>query len=93
MGLVSGIGLAHAGLPTQRISQDPALQQDLSEIRIRKQKRLDVDAELGRLTALERRYREPLPSLTSLRSQRLRAPMKRVESRSYSRQRLIQTRR
>lgn len=63
------------------ITDDTALYQDLSEIRAQKQRDLNFDSEIARLSAMEGRYAEQLPALS--RDGRIRGPMKRISREQY----------
>lgn len=83
MGLTSlSLSFALGSVPTRgRVTDDTAIYQNLSEIRVAKQGRLDFDSDINRLSALEGRYRENLPTLSS--SPALNGPMKRVSQQKY----------
>lgn len=73
------LSIAFGAVPRKgRVMEDSALVQNLSEIRVSKERGLNVDPEIERLNALEGRYRENLPALA-----RVRAPMNRIETRKY----------
>ncbi len=61
-----------------RVTDDTAIYQNLSEIKIPKERAANFDADIERLNSLEGRYRERLPSMA-----RLHSPMKRVSGQKY----------
>jgi hypothetical protein len=62
-----------------RVTDDTALYQNLSEIRVPRQGKLNFDADIDQLARLESRYGEQLPAAGA----RLRAPMKRIAEKKY----------
>ena len=69
-GLVFGLtmlSIAMGSVPTGRVTDDTALYQSLSEIRVAKQQDLNFDGDIARLSSLEDRYREDLPKLSDVR--------------------------
>ena len=94
IGLTS-LSLALGAVPSQRmrVTDDTAIYQNMSEIRVAREKRPDFDADIQRLSSLESRYREILPTLKNGgRGPRprigkvnpsLTAPMQRVSSQKY----------
>lgn len=85
-GLVIGLtalSITRASVPSvrNRITDDTAIYQRLSEIRVRKEAKIDFDADINRLAQLEGRYQEKLPSLSQ--HPRLKAPLKRVANEKY----------
>lgn len=78
-GLVMGLSaLSVAAVPkNMKITDDTALYEQLSEIRVNKAGDPSFDGDLQRLASLEGRYRENLPSA------RLAAPIKRISQQSY----------
>lgn len=67
-----------------RVTDDTALYQSLSEIRVKKEAKLDFDGDIARLSRSERAYREKLPRLSNSQKARLSAPMQRVERMKYT---------
>lgn len=81
MGLTA-LSLSLASVPELgRVTDDTALYQDLSEIRVQKQRDLNFDGDIDRLSSMEARYAEKLPALSA--SSRTRGPMARISSQSY----------
>ena len=72
-GIVS-LSLSFASVPT-RVTDDTAIYQKLSEIRISKEAQINFDSDLSRLSQMENHYQERLPAL--------RAPMKRISQQKY----------
>lgn len=71
-GLVFGLtmlSIAMGSVPSKdRVTDDTALYQSLSEIQVAKQEDLNFDGDIARLSALEDRYREErLPRLSDVR--------------------------
>lgn len=60
------LGTSFASVP-RHVTNDTAIYQNLSEIRVQRQKELSFDADIARLSGMESRYRERLP----LRSQKV----------------------
>lgn len=54
------------------VTDDTAIYQRLSEIRVPKQGKIDADPEISRLAMLEKRYQEKLPSLKHQKSSLVR---------------------
>lgn len=67
-----------------KISDDTAIYQELSEIRVQKQAKINFDSDINHLSKIEKRYREKLPKLTNAQAARLVAPMMRVERMKYT---------
>jgi len=78
-GLIVGmtmLSMALGSVPrTGRVTDDTAIYDNLSEIRVRKQAKIDFDQDISRLSALEERYQERLP--------RLRGPIQRIQQQKY----------
>lgn len=85
LGVIGTISLASASVPS-RITDDTALYQNLSEIRVRKEADLSFDQDVSKLSKMESRYRERLPE-TTLRKQdrrsRVETPVKRISRMKY----------
>ena len=83
-GLVVGLTLlsfAKASIPSHsRMTDDTAIYQRMSEIRVARDSRPNFDADIARLSNAESRYREQLPVA---RDPRLASPMKRISNQSY----------
>jgi hypothetical protein len=77
---ITTFSIAFGGVPS-RVTNDTALYQHLSEIKLPKQANPDFDSDIGRLSKVETRYNENLPSLA--RHPRLQAPMKRISQMKY----------
>lgn len=67
-----------------RVTDDTALYQELSEIRSPKHAKIDFDSDIAHLTKREKRYREKLPKLSQAQASRLVKPLMRIEKRTYS---------
>ncbi|MCC7440558.1 MAG: hypothetical protein IT285_02930 [Bdellovibrionales bacterium] len=83
LGLMAGLSsltVAMGSVP-KNITDDTALYQGLSEIQAQKTRDLNFDGDIARLTSLESRYRERLPSLYG--RDRLQGPMKRIQGQRY----------
>lgn len=81
-GMAAGIAtlsVALGSVPKGRITDDTALYQNLSEIRVAKERDLSFDSDINRLRQLEARYHENLPAL----NERVRAPMQRISQTQY----------
>jgi hypothetical protein len=83
-GLVVGLTLlsfAKASVPSQsRMTDDTAILQNLSEIRVKKEAKLDFDSDIGRLAQLEKRYDETLPIASNAK---LKGALSRVAGQKY----------
>ncbi len=61
---LTALSITKAAIPLQsQVTDDTSIYQRLSEIRIKKQKNLDFESDVDRLSLLEDRYHEALPSL------------------------------
>lgn len=84
-GLLVGLttlSIALASVPRAgRVTDDTAIYQKLSEIRVAKEADLNFDGDLARLRQLEGRYDEKLPRLAS--DPRLAGPMNRIAQQKY----------
>lgn len=80
--LLATLSIALGSVPkSEQVTNDTALYQELSELRVRKEPAPNFDSEIARLSALEGRYQERLPDLAS--HPRLAGPMKRLSGRKY----------
>ena len=92
LGFLGGSALSQASLPppmgtvplTGTVTDDTALYQSLSEIRVKRQREFSFDQDLSRLSALEPRYRESLPGLSNDRMQGARSRIERAPLRGTS---------
>ncbi|MGZ3687915.1 MAG: hypothetical protein ACXVBW_06430 [Bdellovibrionota bacterium] len=76
------LSIAMASPIKSRITDDTAIYQNLSEVRVSKEGPVNFDGDLDRLSAIEGRYsHEKLPSLAS--HPRLKGPMKRIAQQKY----------
>ncbi len=77
------LSIALGSVPTghSQVTDDTALYQRLSEIRVPKGAALNFDGDIARLSQLEGSYRESLPTLSQ--NPRLIGPMKRISSQKY----------
>jgi len=73
-GLMS-VSAVMASVPS-RVTDDTAIYQNLSEIRVQRQKALNFDSDIARLSLLEGRYREKKLS-------QLRGPSERIAKQKY----------
>jgi hypothetical protein len=84
-GLLAGLttlSLGIASVPKHgRVTDDTALYQRLSEIRVSREIEQNFDSDVSRLSKLESRYSEKLPALA--RNPRVAAPMKRIAAQKY----------
>lgn len=80
---LTSLSVAMGAVPTSRsvVTDDTALYQKLSEIKVAREGRPNFDADIARLAAIEPAYREKLPALS--RDPRLQGPMKRISSQQY----------
>ncbi len=71
---LTALSMTKASVPSRgQITDDTVLYQNLSELNVRKQVKIDFDSDIHRLSQLEPRYQETLPSLKSIR--RFKQPM------------------
>jgi hypothetical protein len=76
---LSTLSIAMGSVPSRsRITDDTAIYQNLSEIRVKREGRRNFDRDIKQLVALEDQYREKLPRLNSLNG-----PMKRISAQGY----------
>lgn len=84
-GLLVGLttlSLGIASVPKQgRITDDTAIYQKLSEIRVSREIEQNFDSDVSRLSKLESRYVEKLPALA--KNPRVASPMKRISAQKY----------
>lgn len=80
---ITTLSITMAAVPAGRtvVTDDTALYQNLSEIKALRAGRPDFDGDIARLSHLEPRYREKLPSLA--RDPRVSSPMKRISEQRY----------
>ncbi len=74
------LSITLASVPN-RVTDDTAIYQHLSEINVPHQGHLNFDSDIAKLTAEEASYRENLPRLSDRPS--LRGPMKRIAHKKY----------
>jgi len=59
----TALSITRASVPSKnRVTDDTVLYQNLSEIHVKKQAKIDFDSDITRLSHLEARYREKLPT-------------------------------
>ncbi len=76
--MVAGIPAVVASVPrTDAVTNDASLYQNLHEIRVAKEKNIDFDSDIERLSAQEKSHRKALPL-------RVSAPMDRVMKTAYT---------
>ena len=82
IGLTS-LSIAMGAVPTGRsvVTDDTAIYQRLSEIKVARESKPNFDGDIARLNGLEPAYRERLPSIA--KDPRLAGPMKRISSQQY----------
>lgn len=79
---ITSLSIAMGAVPSTRsITDDTAIYQHLSEIKVSRDSRPNFDGDIARLSAIEPAYREKLPSLS--RDPRLAGPMKRISAQGY----------
>jgi len=87
-GILMGMSLsmALASVPkggfSGRVTDDTAIYQRMGETHVRKVQKPEFDADLARLSSIEGRYREKLPSYASSEN-RVSGPMKRISAQKY----------
>ncbi|OFZ55039.1 MAG: hypothetical protein A2428_14450 [Bdellovibrionales bacterium RIFOXYC1_FULL_54_43] len=69
------------GRRANKITDDTAIYQSLSEIRVPRQGRINFDQDIARLSNIESGYRENLPALAKRPA--LQGPMKRIAQQKY----------
>lgn len=74
------LSVAIASVP-KHVTNDAALYQNLSEIRVAREKELNFDRDIAQLSSLEGRYREHLPEVNS--KKRVQTPLKRIAEKHY----------
>ena len=74
------LSIALAAVPRSRITDDTAIYQKLSEIRVPREQNPNFDGDIARLSKLEGRYRESLPLA---KQPRVAAPMGRIQQQKY----------
>ncbi len=63
---LTALSISKASIPTQgHLTDDTAIHQKLSEINVKKEARIDIDADISRLSKLEEEYHEKLPALSN----------------------------
>lgn len=82
MGLTS-LSVALGAVPARHsfVTDDTALYQRLSEIKVAREGRPNFDGDIERLAGIKSVYRERLPRLSD--NPRLQGPMKRISSQQY----------
>ncbi|MEO5971695.1 MAG: hypothetical protein ABIQ95_17355 [Bdellovibrionia bacterium] len=76
------LSFAKASVPSgSRLSDDTAIYQNLSEIHVKKEAKLDFDSDVGHLAQLEERYHEGLPTSGH---PRLKKALGRISNQKYS---------
>src|SRR5690348_7274087 len=76
------VSMSFASVPARgHVTDDTAIYQNLSDIKAQKQADLNFDGDIERLSSLEGRYKEKLPTLAQ--NPRLKGPMGRVAARKY----------
>jgi len=84
-----GVSASFASIP-KRVTNDTLIYDQLSEIKVRRQKEIAFDRDIANLARLEGRYQAKVPSKSSpiktieyKRSDRIKAPMKRISYKPY----------
>ena len=80
---MTSLSIAMGAVPPARtvVTDDTAIYQHLSEIKVSRESRPNFDGDIARLSQLEPAYREKLPSLS--KDPRLTGPMKRIAKQHY----------
>ena len=78
---ITSLSAALGAVPSHRITDDTAIYQRLSEIRAPRENKPNFDSDINRLSAVEGRYKENLPSLAG--HPRLHAPIERISAQRY----------
>lgn len=80
---MTSLSIAMGAVPPARtvVTDDTAIYQHLSEIKVSRETRPNFDGDIARLSQLEPGYREKLPSLS--KDPRLTGPMKRIARQHY----------
>lgn len=80
---LTALSITKAAMPiNNRVTDDTAIYQKLSEIRTKKEVKPDFDADISQLAQLENRYREKLPALV-VSNTNVRGPVKQVSHQRY----------
>ena len=81
--VLTSLSAALGAVPSSRsvVTDDTALYQRLSDIKVSRELRPNFDGDIARLSGLEPAYREKLPSVA--RDPRVGGPMKRISSQQY----------
>lgn len=74
--MILSISRASVSSSLGRITDDTAISQNLTELRVQKQAKIDFDSDIKSLAKLEPRYRESLPSLAD--QARVKSAIKRI---------------
>ena len=76
------LSIALGSVPVRgRITDDTAIYQNLSDIRVAREAELNFDGDIARLSAAEADYKEKLPSLAQ--HPRIKGPVQRVSQQKY----------
>ena len=78
---LTSLSIAMGAVPANRITDDTAIYQRLSEIRAPHEAKPNFDGDISRLSSVEGRFKENLPSLAG--HPRLRAPISRISAQKY----------
>jgi hypothetical protein len=78
---LTALSITRAAVSPMKVTDDTAIYQKMSEIRVRKEAKIDFDSDIGRLARLEDRYHEKLPPLAH--HARLKKPIQRVARQKY----------
>lgn len=82
---LTALSIAFGAVPSKvvpsTVTDDTALYQNLSEIRVKRESAQHYDADINRLASMESRYRENLPTLAE--SAKLKGAMQRVSQMKY----------
>ena len=79
-GVLTGLTSLSIAMGSMRVTDDTAIYQRMSEIRVARESRPNFDEDIARLSSAESRYRERLPVA---RDSRVASPMKRISNQSY----------
>lgn len=76
---LASVSIAFGSVP-QRVTDDTALYQRVSEIRVSRQGKLNFDSDIAQLSRMEGRYKEDLPLSAN---PKLRGAMTRISQQKY----------
>jgi hypothetical protein len=81
---LSSLSIALGSVPRSgQVTDDTAIYQNLSEIRVAREADLNFDGDIERLASVEANYRESLPKPSAARKGRIAKPMSRIGGQKY----------